>query len=1446
MRRWIALLWLSLLPWTLLAEEDTGVKLKQIHKFQQYGLKENLSEGTVTSIAQDKLGFIWVGTINGLNRFDGYEFEQFKSDNAAKHGITENLIVDLITYNDVLWLITNRNVYKHDTENNNFVKMLSQPHLVWGGGIVGGKLNFFSDKGTYIYQSETLILSERSSYTDTIGYKLHDVSNGKHYIRSSFNGDAIINYGMFNIDNLENIGIINKTLTVEGGTVLGTTKGLFAIKDGISKQPFRVGTIKDIVDMERTEDYIYIASSDGIYKVSVNNIDNESEISSLTSEPSNSVFIDENENLWFGTIGSGVMTKSLETGEIVTYNLSTELNSSNQVWSLSKLEEKIVIGTSSPELFIANKNFSIEEKITTRITGPKSITNALGDIVVGGSGGVYLLEREKNKSWTEKKILEHTATSFTKNKDSIFIGTFSNGLYVFEKYESIKQFELIPKLSSPIFHSLKNDGKLFVGAQSGLHIYRRNKESNNEVSWYLEKKLFDETIVSSIAITKNGLLVGTVSSGLYLIDENSDYKRLELLKNTSIYGISRTENNIYVTSSNKIYLLDNETLELIKVYSVIDGGQPEYTGMASTIDGNTLYFGGSLGVSLINEPDTKRSEYISPPVITSVKVFNESLPFFNPYKANDSEAVITLKHSDYPFSFSFSSLLNASHMTTLYEYRLSGFNETWIPTNSNHRLATYTNIPSGKYIFQVRTRSPHGNYHSSPISISIEILPPWWFSEKAKAVYFSILLLIAFVLYKESQRRKFIQHKIAQSEERLKLSLWGSGDEMWDWDIKAGKIYRSNMWESLDFASSRSQSGGKNIHPHDKDRVGSLLKAHFDGKSDHFEATYRVRGKNRDWVWILDRAKIVEWDQDDKPIRMTGTIKDINKIKETEERLSLFARALTNISEGMLILGSTREIIEVNKAFLTITGFDKEYLINSEMELNEYPKSHLNDIFSIVNTHGRWKGELDFRKKNGSLIQIELTIDRLNDLQGHECFYVGVITDITHRKLAEAELRRLTNTDTLTGLPNRSYLQVSIDKLLRLKTPFSLTLFDLDNFKRINDSLGHEIGDNLLCHIANRLQGRVPQEATLHRLGGDEFAIIYEGKAAVSTSSFVAQTVLDVFKQPFTLAKQEILLNCSIGVATYPEDDDQRQSLIRKADLAMYHAKSQGGHRYQYYNEALNLAALSRLEMEGLIRQALKEDWFEVYYQAKVANGSHHIIGAEALVRLNHPERGLISPMEFIPLAEESQLIIEIGEVVMRKACFAAQNWRQKDLFKGHIAVNLSSKQFALTDLVDRVQRVLSVTQLPGNSLELEITEGSVIRQPEKAVEAMMSLKQLGIRIALDDFGTGYSSLSYLKSFPIDTLKIDKSFIDDLVNSHSDRMMVSSLITIAKNLDLNVVAEGVECLEQAEALDKLGCETMQGFFFSKPVSEKTFEQVLIEAKTHEEEKVKKRSRQETV
>jgi len=434
--------------------------------------------------------------------------------------------------------------------------------------------------------------------------------------------------------------------------------------------------------------------------------------------------------------------------------------------------------------------------------------------------------------------------------------------------------------------------------------------------------------------------------------------------------------------------------------------------------------------------------------------------------------------------------------------------------------------------------------------------------------------------------------------------------------------------------------------------------------------------------------------------------------------------------------------------------------------------------------------------------------------------------------LATREIEHLAYHDSLTGLPNRALfidrLIVAMARANRYGHKMALLFFDLDRFKEINDSLGHTIGDQLLKAVAERIRGCTREADSLARFGGDEFTLLIDQITTIDDAAVVGRKIIEALKVPFRVSERELFISTSIGIGIYPDDGDDTNTLIRNADTAMYRAKEQGRDNYQLYAPAMNEQAVQRLALEQLLRKALSQNELVVFYQPLVDGDEHRVTSTEALIRWNHPELGLLAPAHFIAAAEASGLILPIGTWVLQTACAQTKVWQEKYGALFGISVNLSARQFQQADLVDQVRAALEKSGLDPQCLELEITESNAMQNAENSIRMLRDLKNLGVRISMDDFGTGYSSLSYLKRFPIDTLKLDQSFVRDLHIDEDDRAIAEAVIAMAHSLKLKVVAEGVETQDQLTFLKQQGCDRMQGYFFSRPVPPEQFEALISE------------------
>lgn len=533
-----------------------------------------------------------------------------------------------------------------------------------------------------------------------------------------------------------------------------------------------------------------------------------------------------------------------------------------------------------------------------------------------------------------------------------------------------------------------------------------------------------------------------------------------------------------------------------------------------------------------------------------------------------------------------------------------------------------------------------------------------------------------------------------------------------------------------------------------------------------------------------------------------------------------------NASEGIFIFDRNFHFLTVNDCFTRITGYhEREVLGQSIAEIGNLPENEqvYRDIVKALNNEGFWEGELMERRKTGEVYPEWLQISAVYDESGRLTHYVGMFSDLTARKEAEERVQFLSNFDRLTGFANRNQFRERLHKSLTLarlnRERTALVFIDLDRFRPINDSLGHEVGDRLLKLAAERLRGCGFAEENLARVGGDEFTLVVENYTRRTDLEHICQKLINAMRRPFHFDQHELLLGASLGVSVFPDTAKDVQTLINQADLAMHQAKRAGGNNYQFYSSDMRVASVEQLALETSLRKAIFKNEFVVHYQPKMDLASDRITSVEALVRWQHPTMGLLPPKDFIPLAEETGLISAIGELVLERSCRQATQWHKQGFTDVCVSVNLSAHQFRKGNVLEIVDRVLQATELPAHLLELELTESLIMEDLDKNIALLQSLRKRGVELSLDDFGTGYSSLSYLKRFPINTLKIDRSFITELDQSPDDAAITRAIIDMAHSLNLRVVAEGVETASHLDILRSMGCDSIQGYLISKPVPE---------------------------
>ena len=592
------------------------------------------------------------------------------------------------------------------------------------------------------------------------------------------------------------------------------------------------------------------------------------------------------------------------------------------------------------------------------------------------------------------------------------------------------------------------------------------------------------------------------------------------------------------------------------------------------------------------------------------------------------------------------------------------------------------------------------------------------------------------------------------------------------------------------------------------------------------------RRKNGTLYWERARIAGVK-NQQGEIINYIAIKEDITQLKQDEKQLRLASAVFETAAEAIVVTDSENCIQVINPAFSRITGFSRSEVVGknpSVLSSGQHDKHFYDVLFETLSSSGSWEGEIWNRRKSGDIYPEWLRISTMRDEFGKLEGYVALFHDISKRKKSEEHIVHQANYDVLTGLANRKLfterLTWALDRADREQDRVALLFIDLDRFKQVNDTRGHSFGDLLLQEVANRLLMNLRKTDTAARLGGDEFAVILPGLYKLQTLEALIGKLLLNLSQTYVLDGHEAFISASIGVTLFPDDGDTPEILLRNADSAMYQAKAKGRNDFQFFTQEIMEQSQKHGEMEQSLRNALERNELYLNFQPIIEMSSGRMVSAEALIRWQHPQKGLISPAEFIPLAEELGLIRPIGEWVLVEACRFAASWSEYSSSAPRVAVNLSSRQFERQNIVDVVQSILQQTGLPAERLTLEITESLMVATTSQIVAQLNGLRELGIEISIDDFGTGYSSLSYLKKLPLSCLKIDRSFVMDITTDPEDRLLVAAILSMAQSLNLKVIAEGVETTAQADFLKSKNCQFVQGYLYSRPLSKDDFITIL--------------------
>lgn len=1173
------------------------------------------------------------------------------------------------------------------------------------------------------------------------------------------------------------------------------------------------------------------------------------------------VLVDDQDNIWLGTPFNGLFHwhPSTRLFEVLAQGIGRypEL-SSNQIWALAEdAEQRLWVGTQNG-LNQLNPDGSHQLHFYTQHDSAYIHEGTVYD--------VFPDPQDSNLIW-----LYHAEFMY------LFDVAAQRRIPLYELVQNEEDAELLQEYFWG--YNLIGDNLWFANAE-GIYAFNTQTRELAKYSGF-DHPQFDimnlYTLLGSPAGEPDKLFLG-LASELWLLDTTTlELRRLYRHEPYQLYSIIYPESFVYDQQGSiwvtligyGLLQLDDRTLELKNTLGLNDGLPTSSIYQGHLDDSGYLWFSSMRGLLRFN-PQTQHHERFTYADGASSNEFNlnasarladgrlafgsmRGLTLFNPAEFITNPRTLTTRISALSYISNNqrldASLDNLSGQTfeldhdtpgvridvstdsferpylMYYRYELEGPEPLYIERTQESSIS-FPRLPPGTHTLTVHAFDPRTGALADPAKLQFEVAYHPLRSPFAFILYALIAAagLAILLHYRRRQHLKIVEskHRAERSEERLQLAIGASNSGIWDWHADRDRLYETRMSAELgyrdgeqDITMALHQS---RIHRQDLDEYLKLWQELRRGERSSFSYIYRLRHADGYWLWYRDVGQVTAADRDGNVTRVTGAFQNITLERSNEEKAMLFGKAIEQTKDWVLLLNGDQLPLTANKAFCDAFGIDYSQLRDfSFMNLPTEKLHFYRDIIKELSPGEQWRSEDQVHMASGETVPVIINITAVADESIGSRAYVIVFTDIRAQKEAEAQLRQMANYDALTGLPNRALLNERIDDLVnRDEKPQGAVIFmDLDRFKQVNDSLGHSVGDKLLCIVAERVQHCLRSGDTVARLGGDEFIILLDSHSLKAVEE-TAQRVLSSINEPLVIDKHHIRISPSIGIALYPQHGETREELLKHADVAMYHAKDAGRNCYRIFAPDMSDKVHAKLNLEVELKQAINNGDIRNTYQPIVNAARGECVGLELLMRWQLGEKS-ISPDSFIPVAEDLGLIVTMTQTALRQACRDILQMRQvkPDLY---VSINLSVRHLEQDDLAEQLSALISEFGLPASAIRLELTEGILIEETMRASQIMKRLRGLGFQLMLDDFGTGYSSLRYLKEFPLNIIKIDRSFTHDIGRDQSDEAIIESILAMAANLGKTCVAEGVETDAQKHWLLIRGCYLMQGFLFAEAMA----------------------------
>ncbi|WNC70612.1 EAL domain-containing protein [Thalassotalea psychrophila] len=1469
---------------------------------QRFNGVDGLSQQNITSLVKGNQGNIWIGTDDGLNIYDGYNFYQLSGPNAK---FTDYRIAKMFQQNNNdMWIsLFDGGLYKYTPDEQRYQLIYEPSELNKSNGTIidihqdhTGNMWFASSNSLFKYSidKQQLIEQINISHLSDAEHRIFDINIHHEQIYIATKIGLFVYQPKIQKLNKLPFPVANKSHSVSNFFTteilnhilyLGTDDGvlsvpLSAIENYLDQTTDQLHYQLEISDLNvwhllTQDNQLYVSSHNGlyqydIYKQKLNKLTAFSDVyPQIKNNRISSLIIDE-ENIWLGSKYSGLFKwplKQLNFSNIIVDKSKTNSLSSNNIWALEQDPNNDKI------LWAATENGLNAINVDTLAVTPYLVNNnkqetisksyiydmdfdSHGQLWLHTTDGLTLFDtiNKTQKSLNSKqqklgllmkrnlyKNFFHQDTFWFIKESTLYSANTNNG-EITEYPEITGQLPL--ESINRLIGFLPKTNTLMLGSNDTLWTF--DTVSKRVTKLFTNPYIEDnrQALIDSFAIKNNTLWLSYYSAGLVAISlENMAITYNSFDESSSIkhsYGVMFDKNiNPWFASHQGIHNLNlaNQTLHSYSKNDGLVSDEFNANAHARLKNGNFAY-GSVNGISIINTSMLLKQTTLDKGLtinLSNVEIMSAPKPFVLLNKPTD----LAFNYDDIgiKLNFSHSQALTSPFLT--FEYKFVNSKKDFISMEGNS--ISFSSLPSGNNQLVVRLVNTFQHKTLATFTLPIKVSYSPWLSPISISLYTLILIFISLVYYRHRrvlhEQLLAAHQQVKQRENRLQIALKNTKSGVWEWQLANNSMIANRYHDELGLQHLyKGMSFDEHlllIHEQDKQKYKNHWKNYLHiHQHEEFSFIYRLKNARGQYEWYRDTGKVVEFNSAGFATKVVGTYSNITSSRYGEELNEIYIEAIENTNDWVTIINAKKQTAVANESLRKAYGLaDEEFYFTPEkFGLNAEKSNYYRKLFAELAPGSNLRVEDRLFLKDGTPIDVSFKISTHTNKYSKDLYFVCIASDITEQKRNAKQLEKLANYDNLTGLVNRKFylekITSTIDEAKNNNLSFAILFIDLDKFKLVNDSFGHDVGDQLLITVSQRIQSVISSEDTLARIGGDEFVLLLKHASDISTIEHVVSDVIDAIEEPMDINTYKLRVSASIGVAMYPTLQCNAKELLANADAAMYFAKKDNKFKFKIYNEDMNLMARKQVVLEADIKNALANNKFFNLYQPIVHGANREICGCELLLRWSDDQGKIIVPNEFIPDAEKLGLIKPMTVAAMERGAKDLAQWRQinHDLY---LTINISANHFTDDSFIPLLLRILAEHDLPPSAIKLEVTETALINEPEKAIAAMKQINELGIDIALDDFGTGFSSLNYLRNLPIKIIKIDRAFINGMHKNDTDEIIVDTTLFLAEKFGLHCIAEGVETYEQEQALLNKGCSQMQGFLFSKPISKDEISSLLI-------------------